>query len=81
MRRRRPSSTPTLRDSPARVIYACPLPDAATRGHFVAPTLVRLHRIEDLDRETFGPILHVVTWKSGALEATARRVMALRLRS
>jgi RHH-type proline utilization regulon transcriptional repressor/proline dehydrogenase/delta 1-pyrroline-5-carboxylate dehydrogenase len=59
------------------VIYACPLTDAAERGHFVAPTLIRLDRIEDLDRETFGPILHVVTWKSGALEATARRVMAL----
>jgi RHH-type proline utilization regulon transcriptional repressor/proline dehydrogenase/delta 1-pyrroline-5-carboxylate dehydrogenase len=60
-----------------RVIHACPLPDAAARGHFVAPTLIRLDRIEDLDRETFGPILHVVTWKSGEMEATARRVMAL----
>ena len=59
------------------VIYACPQPNAAARGHFVAPTLIRLDRIEDLDRETFGPVLHVVTWKSGALEATARRVMAV----
>ena len=59
------------------ILYACPLPAAAARGHFVGPTLIRLDRIEDLDRETFGPILHVVTWKSGALKATARRVMAL----
>ena len=59
------------------VLYACPLPSTAAGGYFVAPTLIKLDCIEDLDRETFGPILHVVTWKSGALEATARRVMAL----
>ena len=30
-------------------------PDTAARGHFVAPTLIRLDRIEDLDRETLRP--------------------------
>jgi RHH-type proline utilization regulon transcriptional repressor/proline dehydrogenase/delta 1-pyrroline-5-carboxylate dehydrogenase len=42
----------------------------------VPPTIVRLDRIEDLTREWFGPILHVVTWKAGELDATIARVNA-----
>jgi RHH-type proline utilization regulon transcriptional repressor/proline dehydrogenase/delta 1-pyrroline-5-carboxylate dehydrogenase len=60
----------------ASVIFACDPPPNLTGGHFVGPTLIRLDRVEDLDREVFGPILHVVTWKSGALEETLARVMA-----
>jgi RHH-type proline utilization regulon transcriptional repressor/proline dehydrogenase/delta 1-pyrroline-5-carboxylate dehydrogenase len=37
-------------------------------GHFVAPTMVEIKSLADLDREHFGPILHVVRWKSGALD-------------
>jgi len=32
--------------------------------------------VEELDREVFGPILHVVTWTSGAMEETLGRVLA-----
>ncbi len=59
-----------------RVIFACDLPASLEGGHFIAPTLIRLDRVEDLDREVFGPILHVTTWTSGALEQTLARVMA-----
>jgi RHH-type proline utilization regulon transcriptional repressor/proline dehydrogenase/delta 1-pyrroline-5-carboxylate dehydrogenase len=45
-------------------------------GHFVPPTIIRLSRIADLDAEWFGPLLHVATWKSGALEDTIRAVNA-----
>ncbi|MEO8811634.1 MAG: bifunctional proline dehydrogenase/L-glutamate gamma-semialdehyde dehydrogenase PutA [Caulobacteraceae bacterium] len=55
------------------VIHACPAP---ARGTFVAPTLIRLNRIEDLEAEVFGPILHVVTWKPGRLEETLDAIMA-----
>ncbi len=61
-----------------RILYTCPLPEGLERGAFVAPTAIRLDRIEELDREVFGPILHVVTWKGGALEATVDAVMASR---
>ena len=50
--------------------------DAPAEGLFVPPTLVRLDRIEDLDREWFGPILHVATWEAGKLEETIARVNA-----
>lgn len=49
---------------------------APADGLFVPPTLVRLDRIEDLDREWFGPILHVATWEAGKLEETIARVNA-----
>lgn len=37
-------------------------------GTFVAPAIVELPRITDLEREVFGPILHVVRWKAGELD-------------
>ena len=45
-------------------------------GLFVPPTLIRLDRIEDLTREHFGPLLHVATWKAGALAETVARINA-----
>ncbi len=38
--------------------------------------MIRLDRVEDLDREVFGPVLHVTTWPSGGLDRTLERVMA-----
>ena len=37
-------------------------------GTFVAPTLIQVGGIGDLDREIFGPVLHVATFKSNELE-------------
>jgi RHH-type proline utilization regulon transcriptional repressor/proline dehydrogenase/delta 1-pyrroline-5-carboxylate dehydrogenase len=56
-----------------RIIKTLPAP---VEGLFVPPTLVRIDRIEDLDREWFGPILHVATWQAGKLEETIARVNA-----
>ena len=60
----------------SRILYACPLPAAAVGGSFVAPTLIRLDAVEDLDHEVFGPVLHVVTFRSGTMEATLDRIQA-----
>ncbi len=59
-----------------RVVFQTAITAGLAEGHFVAPTLIRLDAVEDLDREVFGPILHVVTWKSGALEETLSRITA-----
>ena len=59
-----------------QILFATEIPPDPGQGNFVAPTLIRLGTIEDLDREVFGPILHVTTWKSGAMEQTLARVMA-----
>ena len=50
--------------------------EAPSEGLFVPPTLIGLHRIEDLTKEWFGPILHVTTWPAGQLAETVRRVNA-----
>jgi RHH-type proline utilization regulon transcriptional repressor/proline dehydrogenase/delta 1-pyrroline-5-carboxylate dehydrogenase len=49
---------------------------APAAGLFVPPTVIRLDAIEDMDREWFGPILHVATWRAGALEDTIARINA-----
>jgi RHH-type proline utilization regulon transcriptional repressor/proline dehydrogenase/delta 1-pyrroline-5-carboxylate dehydrogenase len=38
-------------------------------GSYVAPTIIELDRAADLDREVFGPVLHVVRWRAGELDA------------
>lgn len=38
-------------------------------GKFVGPTVIRLTGIGDLDREIFGPVLHVATFKASELDA------------
>jgi RHH-type transcriptional regulator, proline utilization regulon repressor / proline dehydrogenase / delta 1-pyrroline-5-carboxylate dehydrogenase len=47
---------------------------AVPEGRFIAPTVIRLDRIEDLTKEWFGPILHVTTWKTGTLDETIARI-------
>ncbi|MEO8927111.1 MAG: L-glutamate gamma-semialdehyde dehydrogenase [Caulobacteraceae bacterium] len=61
-----------------RTLFSCPLPAGLENGSFVAPTVIRLDAAADLDREVFGPILHVVTWKAGAMEAMLDAIMASR---
>jgi len=50
--------------------------DAPKKGLFVPPTLIRLDSVDGLDREWFGPLLHVATWPAGELEQTIARVNA-----
>ncbi len=37
-------------------------------GYFVSPTLIHLNSIEEINEEFFGPILHVISYKSEDLE-------------
>ncbi len=60
----------------SRINFACD-PPATTKGRaFTAPTVIRLDRVSDLDREVFGPILHVVTWKATGLNDLVGAIMA-----
>jgi RHH-type proline utilization regulon transcriptional repressor/proline dehydrogenase/delta 1-pyrroline-5-carboxylate dehydrogenase len=45
-------------------------------GFFVSPAIFEIESLADLDRENFGPILHVVRWKSGALPAVLAEINA-----
>lgn len=50
-----------------RLIAETPLPSDLD-GHFVTPTAFRLDSINQLDKEHFGPVLHVITWRNNTLD-------------
>ena len=41
---------------------------APEEGHFIAPTLLQVAGIKDLEREIFGPVLHVATFRAADLD-------------
>ncbi|WP_099864433.1 bifunctional proline dehydrogenase/L-glutamate gamma-semialdehyde dehydrogenase PutA [Pararhizobium haloflavum] len=45
-----------------------------TGGTYFAPHIVELDRAEALDREIFGPVLHVVRWKAGKLDVVLDKI-------
>jgi RHH-type proline utilization regulon transcriptional repressor/proline dehydrogenase/delta 1-pyrroline-5-carboxylate dehydrogenase len=50
---------------------------AAARGTFVPPTLIEIGRIQDLEREVFGPVLHVLRFRRDGLDALVDGINAL----
>jgi RHH-type proline utilization regulon transcriptional repressor/proline dehydrogenase/delta 1-pyrroline-5-carboxylate dehydrogenase len=44
-----------------------PLPPAAGAGLYVAPTVIEIDSLAQLDAEVFGPVLHVLRFRRGAL--------------
>ena len=44
-----------------------------TQGTYVAPAIIELDSARELTEEVFGPVLHVVRWRAGELDAPARR--------
>lgn len=56
-------------DQTARLIYRCDLPQATGRGNYFAPHAYEIDSIKRLEREVFGPILHVVRYKASQLDA------------
>lgn len=59
-----------------RVIRHLTLPDSCAHGHFVAPLAVEIDAIEQLEREVFGPILHVVRYRASELDAVLDAINA-----
>jgi RHH-type proline utilization regulon transcriptional repressor/proline dehydrogenase/delta 1-pyrroline-5-carboxylate dehydrogenase len=55
-------------EAEGRVLAASPVPPDLPPGHFLPPHLLALERIEDLPGEVFGPVLHVLRYRSQDLE-------------
>ena len=51
-------------------------PGATARGTFVVPTLIELDRLDELEREVFGPVLHVVRYRRRDLPAMIEQINA-----
>ncbi|NHC62877.1 trifunctional transcriptional regulator/proline dehydrogenase/L-glutamate gamma-semialdehyde dehydrogenase [Paenalcaligenes suwonensis] len=51
-----------------------PLGDACQHGTFVPPTIIRINSIADVEREVFGPVLHVLTYKRAEQDALLKAI-------
>ena len=52
----------------ATLVYESTLPDECRHGTFIAPTAFEVDNIGVLEREVFGPILHIVRYDAGYLD-------------
>ncbi len=51
----------------AKLLYQLPLDECLVNGSFFPPTLVEIRRLSQLSQEIFGPILHVIRYRSSEL--------------
>ena len=63
-------------DAKGRRLFKVPLPAAAENGIYVSPAAYRLEAFEELEREIFGPVLHVCTFASQDLDAVVDQINA-----
>ncbi|MFN4163936.1 MAG: trifunctional transcriptional regulator/proline dehydrogenase/L-glutamate gamma-semialdehyde dehydrogenase [Ferrovibrio sp.] len=59
-----------------RRIEQLPLPPSTRHGTFVPPTLIELEDIGELQREVFGPVLHVVRYRRQDMDTLIDRINA-----
>ena len=59
-----------------RLLAEIELPQAAAHGFFVKPSMYEIKNLAELDREHFGPILHVIRWKAGELDKLIGQINA-----
>ncbi|MBA3059845.1 MAG: trifunctional transcriptional regulator/proline dehydrogenase/L-glutamate gamma-semialdehyde dehydrogenase [Gammaproteobacteria bacterium] len=50
--------------------------ESEAQGHFVMPTLIEIDRIERLQREVFGPVLHVLRYRRDDLDRVLSAINA-----
>ena len=50
-------------------VHQAGLPQGCAYGTFVAPTIIELDSLDALQREVFGPVLHVIRFRRDALDA------------
>jgi RHH-type proline utilization regulon transcriptional repressor/proline dehydrogenase/delta 1-pyrroline-5-carboxylate dehydrogenase len=60
----------------ARLIYRCAPPPGTAHGSFFAPRAYQIDGAFRLEREVFGPILHVVRWPADGLDRVLDEVAA-----
>jgi RHH-type proline utilization regulon transcriptional repressor/proline dehydrogenase/delta 1-pyrroline-5-carboxylate dehydrogenase len=60
----------------ARIIKACRLGEVHANGNFFPPHLIELKSAAQLTREEFGPILHVVRYRSADAHEVLRAIRA-----
>ncbi|WP_118183745.1 trifunctional transcriptional regulator/proline dehydrogenase/L-glutamate gamma-semialdehyde dehydrogenase [Paraburkholderia phosphatilytica] len=57
-----------------RKVLQLAMPEGCAPGTFVPPTLIELDSIDELKREVFGPVLHVVRYRRSALDKLLEQI-------
>jgi len=57
-------------------VHALPLPADTANGTFVAPALIEIDHVADVQREVFGPVLHVLRYRRGELDRLIEAINA-----
>lgn len=60
----------------AKILHRVSLPEELESGTFFAPTLIEIDSIDQLEREVFGPVLHVLRFPARRFEKTVESVNA-----
>jgi RHH-type proline utilization regulon transcriptional repressor/proline dehydrogenase/delta 1-pyrroline-5-carboxylate dehydrogenase len=60
----------------AKVVHRCALDEETRSGTFFAPTLIEIDSIDVLEREVFGPVLHVLRFRGKDLGKTIDEINA-----
>jgi len=63
-------------DKEAKLIKAVALPDECQHGSFFAPRAYELKSLAQLDREIFGPVLHVIRYEAAKLDDVLAQINA-----
>ena len=56
------------------LIYQCKLNSECESGYFMPPTAIAIDHINVLDKEVFGPVLHVIRFKRKALDEVIAQI-------
>lgn len=57
-----------------RLLFQAPLDPGAPNGHFVAPTVLALQELQELQQEVFGPVLHVIRYPANGLNEVIAQI-------
>ena len=55
-------------------VRQCALPASAAQGSFVAPTVIEIEQVAVLEKEVFGPVLHVLRYPRARFEALLAQI-------
>ncbi|KTC65957.1 bifunctional PutA protein (plasmid) [Legionella adelaidensis] len=56
------------------ILYQCDLPKEAKEGYFMPPTAIAIDDIKALEKEVFGPVLHVISYKRKELDKVINQI-------
>jgi len=60
----------------AKIVHRCVLPESAAHGTFFPPTVIEIDGIGRLEREVFGPVMHVVRYRAKDMDRILAEINA-----